>query len=80
MKNITKIIKIFNDTFSYENINANSPIKMRNKTNGVTITDAIYHRFSYAHNNTTQQSIASHINKSDALPGLKSWASDHSNE
>ena len=60
------IIKDIADTFknccNYKTINGLSDIKLRNKINGIKLTDVIYYRFMYTNKSTTKQEIVSNVN------------------
>jgi hypothetical protein len=62
MSILNKISNIFQTTFSYDNINKSNIIKMRNKSNGISLLSAVYYKFAYCCPYTTQESVTSSIN------------------
>ena len=62
MNIIKDIVNIFKTNCNYGKINEFSDKQLRNKTNGISINDAIYYRFMYSEKSTTKQQIVSKIN------------------
>jgi hypothetical protein len=59
---ITKINNIISRIFDIKSINKYSTKKLRYKTDGISLIDAVYYRFACSQNEVTKQSIASDIN------------------
>jgi len=62
MDKVCDINKIFTDMCNYTSINNLNETQLRNKKNGIHLSDAIYYKFLYAKLNTTKLSIVSQIN------------------
>lgn len=67
MSILNKISDIFQTIFNYDNINKNNTVKMRNKSNGISLLSAAYYKFAYCCPYTTQESVTSSINYSNIL-------------
>ena len=57
-----EILDIFQSECNYVNINKNSKVKLRNRTDGIQLKDLFYYRFMYSKKDTTKESIISQIN------------------
>lgn len=59
---IKDVSAIFNNNCNYKNINKISPVKMRQRKDGLKLLDALNYRFLYTFLGTTQESVSSKIN------------------
>ena len=59
---LSKLNSIFSKIISYDFINKNNEIHLRNYKNGINLVDAIFYRFKYSQIRTTKETIASSIN------------------
>jgi hypothetical protein len=62
MDEINGIINIFKNNCNYNKINEINEVKLRNKKDGIAITDAILYKFIYSDKNKTKQEVVSKIN------------------
>jgi hypothetical protein len=62
-----KLMDIFQSECSYEKINEISDIKMRNRKNGIKLSDLFAYRFLYSKNGMTKERIVSLINNNGEL-------------
>jgi len=60
--NLKNLLNIFQSEINYEKINEYNISKLRNRTKGVQLIDAVYYRFMYSKKNTTKEGITSSIN------------------
>lgn len=59
---IETLVNIFQNEFNYNTINEIRTTKLRNRTNGIQLSDLCYYRFVYSKKDITKQNIVSNIN------------------